>query len=163
MITCEHYAFKGEKKNSVPFISLAQYLIGKNIAWFTFALIFNCQLENKTFENLRCTFLPLRQSQHDVAVVCSEKFAFFFLFLPHVQLYQHGYTVSMNTYFNPCFYRTKENPIQRTISSFLVLGTPVFFTVTKNQKSGLMICLKYFHLSFGKLLLFCIKVFMPKN
>lgn len=88
---------------------------------------------------------------------------FFFLFLPHVHLYQHGYTVSMNTYFNPCFYRTKENPIQRTISSFLVFGTPVFFTVTKNQKSGLMICLKYFHLSFGKLLLFCIKIFMPKN
>lgn len=95
--------------------------------------------------------------------MCSEKFAFSFLFLLHVHLYQHGYTVSMNTYFNPCFYRTKENLIQRTISSFLVRGTPVFFTVTKNQKSGLMICLKYFHLSFGKLLLFCIKIFMPKK
>lgn len=91
------------------------------------------------------------------------KFCLFFLFLPHVHLYQHGYTVSMNTYFNPWFYRTKENPIQRTISSFLVLGTPVFFTVTKNQNSGLMICLKYFHLSFGKLLLFCINIFMPTN
>lgn len=49
-------------------------------------------VKKKTFENLRCTFLPFRQFQYNVeVVVCPEKCTRFFLLLPHVHLYQRGY------------------------------------------------------------------------